>query len=103
MQGYDAANEVTSAQAAISLAGTASAGSASASSLSVTLPGGIQANDQILVAATFSASPTLTVPAGYTVTWCQEPSLIARGAYQVRLQQPPPRMIWFPETSRLKS
>ena len=64
---FDNANQLTTTNA-ISLVGTASGGNSSTpNSLTITLPTGTRANDQILVAATLQKSKTVTTPTGYTV------------------------------------
>jgi len=65
---YDAASQLTTtAPAAISLVGTGSGGdTGSSKSVTVTLPSGIQANDQIFVATTQQSGKTVNTPTGYT-------------------------------------
>ena len=65
-QYFDAANELTATTPAITLVGTASGGDAgTSSSTTITLPAGIVANDQILVAVTTEDTNTVTTPTGY--------------------------------------
>ena len=65
-QSFDAADELTGTTApAISLVGTASAGDATSSSLSMSLPSGTTAGDQVLVVATLPNGKTITGPTGY--------------------------------------
>ncbi|HEY3567277.1 MAG TPA: DUF6531 domain-containing protein [Thermoanaerobaculia bacterium] len=68
-QVYDAADEVaaTVTAPAISLVGTASAGDSTSSSLTLTLPTGTAAGDQVLLAATLPNGKSVTTPTGYTV------------------------------------
>jgi RHS repeat-associated protein len=66
-QGYDVANEVRAAATSITLIGTASAGNSNTSSLTLTLPAGKAANDQIIVAVTLPNNKSVTTPTGYTV------------------------------------
>jgi RHS repeat-associated protein len=64
---YDAADQLTSSVAQpIALVGTATGGNAHGGNVTLTLPAGIQANDQIFIAATQQTGKTLTPPAGYT-------------------------------------
>jgi RHS repeat-associated protein len=72
VQSYDVANELTQAQASISLVGTASGEIASGTSLTVSLPGGVQANDQIVVATTQPATVTVSNGGGYTLVQSAE-------------------------------
>jgi RHS repeat-associated protein len=58
--------EQVTARPAISLVGTATA-SGKSSSLTVTLPGGVQPSDQVFLASTEPSSTTVTTPSGYTV------------------------------------
>ena len=68
-QKYDAANELLSVKANIGMVGTASGGDAgTTNSVTVNLPAGIQAGDQILVGTTESSAVTVTTPAGYNLT-----------------------------------
>src|SRR5262249_20199457 len=67
-QTFDPANQLAGATAAISLVGTAKGGNASTpNTVSVNLPAGTTAGDQIIVAATLQNNKTVTTPAGYTV------------------------------------
>ena len=52
-------------QPAISLVGTATA-SGKSSSLTLTLPTGVQVNDQVFAATTEPSTTTVTTPSGYT-------------------------------------
>ena len=65
VQAFDAAHQLTAA-AGISVLGAAGAANATTSSLSVALPPGVAANDQIVVAATVPGSKKATTPSGYT-------------------------------------
>jgi RHS repeat-associated protein len=66
-QAFDAANQLT-ASSSVTLVGTASGGNASTpNTVTVTLPTGTVANDQILVAATLAKGNTVTTPTGYTL------------------------------------
>ena len=65
---FDIGNQLAAATPAITLTGTAKAGdSGTTSSLTLTLPAGTSANDQILVSATMPQSKTVTTPTGYTI------------------------------------
>jgi RHS repeat-associated protein len=67
-QKYDVANEVSAAQAPISLLGTTSGGDGGTSStVTLTLPLGLKANDQILVSTTGTSKTAVATPAGYTL------------------------------------
>ena len=65
----DAANELAAVTTnpAISLVGTASAGDSTSSALTLTLPTGTTAGDQVLVAASLANSKSVTTPTGYTL------------------------------------
>lgn len=66
---YDAANELAAVTSnpAIALVGTASAGDSTSSALTLSLPTGTTAGDQVLVAASLANSKSVTTPTGYTV------------------------------------
>ncbi|HEU5270575.1 MAG TPA: DUF6531 domain-containing protein [Jatrophihabitans sp.] len=66
---YDAANQLgaVTTNPAISLVGTASAGDSTSSALTLTLPSGITAGDQVLAAASLANGKSVTTPTGYTV------------------------------------
>jgi RHS repeat-associated protein len=68
-QVYDAADEVAAMVTApvIALVGTASAGDSTSSSLTLALPTGTAAGDQVLLAATLPNGKSVTTPTGYTV------------------------------------
>jgi RHS repeat-associated protein len=64
---YDAADQLTSSVAQpISVVGSVSGGNNKGGTVTLTLPAGIAANDQIFVAATQQPGKTLTTPTGYT-------------------------------------
>jgi len=65
---YDAADQLTTTAASpISLVGTASGGDAGSSkTVTLNLPAGIAANDQIFIATTQQSGKTLTTPTGFT-------------------------------------
>lgn len=65
-QSFDAANELI-ATSKVSLVGTASAGSANTTSLTMSLPAGVAANDQILVSATLPHGKSVSTPTGYSL------------------------------------
>ena len=89
-QGFDAANQVTSSRPPISLVGTAKAGdSGTTSSLTLTLPAGTAANDQILLTATMPQSKNVTTPTGYTLV----------GTYTSGTTTTSARMVVFRRTS----
>jgi RHS repeat-associated protein len=66
---FDLANQLTATTTnpPISLVGTKSAGDSTSSSLTLTLPTGTAANDQILIAVTLANGKSVTTPTGYTV------------------------------------
>ncbi|HJQ01310.1 MAG TPA: RHS repeat-associated core domain-containing protein [Jatrophihabitans sp.] len=67
-QSYDAANQLTGT-GHITLVGTASAGAATTpNTLTINLPAGTAAGDQIVVAATLGYGKTVSTPTGYTAT-----------------------------------
>ena len=65
VQAFDAANQLT-ASAGISVVGATGAANATASSLTVALPTGVAAGDQIVVVATLPGSNKASTPKGYT-------------------------------------
>jgi len=66
-QAFDAADELTVTRSPISLVGTASGGDAGTSpALTLPLPAGVAAGDQVIVASTQAAADTVGTPAGYT-------------------------------------
>lgn len=69
VQVFDASHEITAATTnpAIALVGTASAGDSTSTSLTLSLPAGTTANDQVLLAVTLVNNKAVTTPAGYAV------------------------------------
>lgn len=67
-QTFNAAHQLSSQTSTISRVGTTSAGdNGTGSTLSLTLPSGVQANDQILLAVTLPGNQTIkSTPSGYT-------------------------------------
>jgi RHS repeat-associated protein len=66
-QAFDAADELTATRSAISLVGTASGGDAGTSAaVTLPLPAGVLAGDQVILASTQAAADTVGAPAGYT-------------------------------------
>lgn len=66
-QAFDAADELTATRSPISLIGTASGGDGGTSpAVTLTLPAGAAAGDQVILASTQAASNTVETPPGYT-------------------------------------
>ena len=65
-QAFDVANQLTSSSG-ISLVGTGGAANGNSASAAVSLPGGIVANDQILLSAVYPTNKSVTTPTGYTL------------------------------------
>jgi RHS repeat-associated protein len=73
VQSFDAANQLTSTSG-ITRVGTGGGSSSTAATVTVTLPAGVQANDQILVSTVQPANTNVTTPTGF--------SLVGPGSWQ---------------------
>jgi RHS repeat-associated protein len=66
-QAFDAGDELAATRSAISLVGTAAGGDAGTSAaVTLPLPAGVAAGDQVILASTQAAADTVGTPAGYT-------------------------------------
>jgi RHS repeat-associated protein len=65
-QAFDDANQLERSYSPVTHVGTTTVQATSGTPLSVMLPGGVQANDQLLIAAAVPDSITVSTPAGFT-------------------------------------
>jgi len=66
-QAFDAANQLTGTPSDITFVGSTTAGNNSTNSLTLNLPAGTTAGDQVILAVTLEKQKTVTTPAGYTI------------------------------------